>query len=336
MGDSDDEDCSSLTSSSGDTFHVFTDASVSISADPTKALQKNQNVLLGERKKLMTERQKLEQERKQLAEERKKLEEERLKLRLGDKLFNQLAKDKEDKAVERKIKKLAKDRKKMEHDEKMQRRLEKVEAKEFQKERQGLENLTDMDRSEHITSENFRQLRKTQKESEELRKINAELDKNSLHLDNISIDLVEESRKAEEERKHKEMEAKRLEEENRRKILEKARKKVQQERKQRQEMIRTRIAAEEAEAKQRRKEQEMKKQEKLDKAKAEANTDKARAERAYGWYTKLAMPKRDAMKKKITLIASIDISPDDVDLLPWNASGTMVNVAKLNAMYYTR
>ena len=75
---------------------------------------------------------------------------------------------------------------------------------------------------------------------------------------------------------------------------------------------------------------------KKEKIKAEANSEKARLERAYAWYSKLAQPSRDLFKKKITLIASIDITEEDVDLLPWTSSGAMVNIAKLNSKLFSR
>jgi hypothetical protein len=124
------------------------------------------------------------------------------------------------------------------------------------------------------------------------------------------------------------------EEENRKVILEKARVKIQEERRLRQESIRSRIAAEEAEAKRKKKEKEEEERKKKEKLLARSNTEQARVERAYGWYSKLGLPTRDNFKKKIKLIASIDITADDIDLLPWNGSGSMVNVAKLNTMYY--
>jgi hypothetical protein len=79
-----------------------------------------------------------------------------------------------------------------------------------------------------------------------------------------------------------------------------------------------------------------KRRKKKEKSLSKSNTEQARAERAYGWYSKLGLPSRENFKKKIKLIASIDITADDVDLLPWNGSGTMVNVAKLNTMYYNK
>lgn len=158
-----------------------------------------------------------------------------------------------------------------------------------------------------------------------------------------SIDIVAEAPKVDEEQKIKEKERRQTEEEHRIMTLEKARQKMQEDRKLRQQMIRERIVVEEAEAK-------LKMQKKKEEAQAQAlaaakqaefkkvvdNSDKARAQRAYSWYSKLAQPSRDAFKKRIGSMKNLDIVAEDVDLLPWNAMGTMVNVAKLNALLYSR
>jgi hypothetical protein len=148
------------------------------------------------------------------------------------------------------------------------------------------------------------------------------------------LELEEEEKKAEQNDNEEELkELKRIEEKKRKETLEKARQKLQDERKARQEKIRERIAAEEAEAKAKRKQEDTTKSDKFN---LEYNSDRARCQRAFGWYSKLAQPKREVFKKKILLISTIDITDEDVDLLPWNASGTMVNVAKLNAALYSR
>ena len=333
--DADDSDCSSLTSSSGgdsDTFHVFTDASVSVDGIPLSKQKDNQvkQVLLGERQKLQTERQQLELERQKLNDERKKLEEERRRLRLGDDAYQEAEKQEEAAQMDSQIRRLSAERANLEKQDKIQRRLEGLKSREREKDRDGLEKLTDLDNSGHELAKNFRRIRRLSKDSAELKRLNEDLDKTSLHLD----DLEEDTKRAQEERRKKEGEIKRKEEEQRKKILEKARMKIQEERRLRQESIRSRIAAEEAEAKRKKKEKEEEEKRKSEKTKTKANTPQARAERAYGWYSKLGLPTRDNFKKKIKLIASIDITAEDIDLLPWNGTGTMVNVAKLNSMYY--
>ena len=62
----------------------------------------------------------------------------------------------------------------------------------------------------------------------------------------------------------------------------------------------------------------------------------ARVERAYSWYTRMAMPSRDKMKQRVEFMpASSGVTPDDVDLLPWNARGSFVSVAAMMRMNRT-
>jgi hypothetical protein len=69
---------------------------------------------------------------------------------------------------------------------------------------------------------------------------------------------------------------------------------------------------------------------KLDMSKA------ARVERAYSWYSRMAMPTREKMKERVEYMpASSGVTPDDVDLLPWNARGTFVSVAAMMRMNRT-
>ena len=59
-------------------------------------------------------------------------------------------------------------------------------------------------------------------------------------------------------------------------------------------------------------------------------SENACRERAYGWYTRMAMPPKDEMKQRIAgMSASSGVRVEDVDLLPWSASNRMVNVAKM-------
>ncbi|GAX19517.1 hypothetical protein FisN_19Hh092 [Fistulifera solaris] len=59
-------------------------------------------------------------------------------------------------------------------------------------------------------------------------------------------------------------------------------------------------------------------------------SENARRERAYGWYTRMAMPSKDDMKQRVAgMPASSGVRVEDVDLLPWSVSGRMVNVAKM-------
>jgi hypothetical protein len=57
-----------------------------------------------------------------------------------------------------------------------------------------------------------------------------------------------------------------------------------------------------------------------------------RLECAFLWYTRMATPTRKEFERQIE-IQNVDLSPEDVDLLAWNESGTRVkNVAAMNAM----
>lgn len=63
---------------------------------------------------------------------------------------------------------------------------------------------------------------------------------------------------------------------------------------------------------------------------AHDTSEKARIERAYTWYTRMAMPSREKMKERIALMSSTTgVTEEDVDLLPWNARGTFVSVATM-------
>jgi hypothetical protein len=328
-----DSNCSSLTSSSGgdsDTFHVFTDASVSVDRMPQSKRKDSQakQVLMGERQKLQSERQKLELERKKLNDERRKLEEERRRLRRGDDAHHNpdLPNEEDAEMLKPNVWGPSEEQANLEK-ERIDRRLQGLRYRELEKERQGLEKMTSGARSGY---ELDRHAQRALKEKDELSSLSDEIDKTSLHID----DLEEEKKREKEERRKKEEEIRKREEENRKKTLEKARMKIQEERRLRQESIRSRIAAEEAEAKRKKKEKEEEERKKKEKSLSKSSTEQARVERAYGWYSKLGLPSRETFKKKIKLIASIDITAEDIDLLPWNGSGTLVNVAKLNTMYY--
>jgi hypothetical protein len=60
-------------------------------------------------------------------------------------------------------------------------------------------------------------------------------------------------------------------------------------------------------------------------------SDDARRERCYSWYTRMAMPSREDMKTRLKDMPSstTGVTPDDVDLLPWNDKGSIVNVGKM-------
>jgi hypothetical protein len=352
--DDDADDCSSLTSSSGDSFYLFTDQSVTMLPDPEKPS------VDGERQKLESERQKLEAERQKLQEERRKLKEERKKLRMledrGEEMNDKLQRSRSvrsvgsrrggregpsrtksaeyDRDLAAKQLKVDRDKQQMEVD---RSRHEPSSPAPSQKKVDRDKQQIEVDRSRHEPSSPAPPQKSTPKSppksAAKSTPVVEEKDNSDNVIDMSSFDLDDERIKAEDEQKKRAKELKHMEDENRRKTLENARKKLQDERKQRQEKIRERIIAEEVEAKRKK---EAKKAAQPAVPTTEKNTDKARTQRAYSWYTKLAMPKREILKKKILLIPTIDITEEDVDLLPWNARGTMVNVPKLNAILFSR
>jgi hypothetical protein len=46
----------------------------------------------------------------------------------------------------------------------------------------------------------------------------------------------------------------------------------------------------------------------------------------------MCAPNRLEFKEKVANLIGMDITPDDVDLLPWNATASVVNIAKMNAL----
>ena len=65
--------------------------------------------------------------------------------------------------------------------------------------------------------------------------------------------------------------------------------------------------------------------------------DVRRRQLAFSWYSMHSTPSRSEFKEKVAVlyvfsISPDDISPDDVDLLPWNATGSKVNISKMNAL----
>jgi hypothetical protein len=59
-------------------------------------------------------------------------------------------------------------------------------------------------------------------------------------------------------------------------------------------------------------------------------------ERAFKWYTRMAMPSREEFKRQVE-IQRVDITAEHVDLLEWNAAGTRVtNISAMNNLIRTR
>jgi hypothetical protein len=58
-----------------------------------------------------------------------------------------------------------------------------------------------------------------------------------------------------------------------------------------------------------------------------------RLERAFLWYTRMGSPSRQEFELRLLTQELMDITPEDVDLFPWNETGTRVmNIATMNAM----
>ena len=59
----------------------------------------------------------------------------------------------------------------------------------------------------------------------------------------------------------------------------------------------------------------------------------ARRDRAYQWYGRCGQPNRKTLKKKIAELKHKEgVSQEDVELLPWNFNGTLVNVSQMISM----
>lgn len=66
-------------------------------------------------------------------------------------------------------------------------------------------------------------------------------------------------------------------------------------------------------------------------AKERYRSEEGRRERAYKFYCRVGMVSSKEMKKRVKALGKgAPIKEEDVDLLPWNFSGTVVNIAKLN------
>jgi hypothetical protein len=63
-----------------------------------------------------------------------------------------------------------------------------------------------------------------------------------------------------------------------------------------------------------------------------SSDDARRRQLAFSWYSQMSAPNRLEFKRKVAALYSLNITPDDVDLLPWNATGSAVNIKKMNAL----
>jgi hypothetical protein len=61
------------------------------------------------------------------------------------------------------------------------------------------------------------------------------------------------------------------------------------------------------------------------------NSEDGRRERAFRWYSQFCTNRAD-FKRRVAALKNMDITSEDIDLLPWNESGSVVNIAKMNAL----
>jgi hypothetical protein len=261
-------------------------------------------------------------------------EEEAKKARMGDEAYKCLQERKQEILLEGKVKLLTAERKKaavedcrgakQEERERLERDLDQAHVAERNEE---------LDRhSTHLIRETRELVRKSSRDMEEMKKVQETINDD---LEGASMHWNKEMENFDQMRKDLEFTAKSKEEaaSKRKSLEENAYKKKIEVRRLKQDAARRR-REEEAEAE----ETEMrdKERKKKERALAERSSDKARTERAYGWYTKLAFPSRKEMRERVACISNVDISIDDIDLLPWTASQKRVNVAKVNMILFAR
>jgi hypothetical protein len=68
-----------------------------------------------------------------------------------------------------------------------------------------------------------------------------------------------------------------------------------------------------------------------------SSEDARRRQRVFSLYSQMNTPNRSQFKQQVAALNSFSMNPDDVtpdyvDLLPWNATGSLVNIAKMNAL----
>ena len=100
---------------------------------------------------------------------------------------------------------------------------------------------------------------------------------------------------------------------------------------------RQRIEKEKALAKRQEEEENIRQAKREAKANKPAELDMseaARRDRAYQWYSRCGQPNRKDLKRRIAVMKKSDagVSTEDVDLLPWNFNGSLINVSKMISM----
>lgn len=59
-------------------------------------------------------------------------------------------------------------------------------------------------------------------------------------------------------------------------------------------------------------------------------SEEARRDRIYQWYSRCGQPNRKELKRRVAAIKHKEgVTVEDVDLLPWNFNGSMINVSKM-------
>jgi hypothetical protein len=63
-----------------------------------------------------------------------------------------------------------------------------------------------------------------------------------------------------------------------------------------------------------------------------SSEDARRRQLAFSWYSQMSAPDRLEFKREVAALQSLNITPDDVDLLPWNETGSVVDIAKMYSL----
>jgi chromosome segregation ATPase len=264
-------------------------------------------------------------------------DEEQRKL-LGDAGYKALLEKKEEIRLDGKVEHISRDRIQAERDNRYNTRRLDRESREYAKDMEEIKE-TNKDLAVNSTKQikNSRELiRKSSSDMEELKLVQKSLEKDTNDLDCASQHWAKDAEDFEKMRKK--LESEKVKEEvdyvvKAKKTQELALSAKQEARRERQEKNRERREREEEEEQAKERDEKRKKDEKK---LVEHGSEKKRMERAYGWYTKLSFPEKEDMRERIAKIQNVDISVDDIDLLPWTPSGKRINVAKMNMILFAR
>jgi chromosome segregation ATPase len=265
-------------------------------------------------------------------------EEENKRQFLGDTAYAAHQEKKEEIRLDGKVNLMSRDRIKAERDDRFNTRRLDRESKEYKKEMDEIkESNKDLDQhSTHLMKKSRELIRKSSSDMEELKLVQASLEKDNNDLDCASQHWAKDAEDFEKMRKK--LETEKVREEVDYVVAAKKNKEAVQDakveaRRDRQQKNKERREREEAEEKNK---EVAEKRACEEKKKVEHGSEKNRMERAYGWYNKLSFPAQEVMRERIAKIKNVDISVDDVDLLPWTTGGKRVNVAKMNMVLFAR